>query len=127
MSSSSQAIIAFISGGLASCIAEFFTLPIDTVKVRLQVTKENEKMQVFSFSIESLLSLFDGLEAALLRQITYGSLRYGMYPLILAYVSSFISTNHQILTKFLSGLLTGIIASGLCNPTDLIKVRMQAS
>ena len=75
-------------GGLSSCVAETFTMPIDVVKTRLQMDGSGGAVKQYSGTMdcasklvkaEGPSSLFKGLPPALVRQSTYGSLRYGLY------------------------------------------------
>lgn len=125
-----SALLEFPIGGLASCIAEALTLPMDTVKVRLQLdsTASINSMIKSMIKEEGLISFFNGLSPALLRQLLYGSLRYGLYPFFKKfYFPNFHSDELNLFQKLISGLSAGAISSAICNPTDLIKVRMQAS
>lgn len=70
------------------------------------------------------MSLFLGVNPALLRAVTYGSFRYAIYSPIKDGLSTeeYANTIHL---KILSGCISGCIASAVFSPTDLIKVRMQ--
>lgn len=120
--------LEFIIGGLASCAAEAATLPFDTLKVRMQIEPNSFfiPMVINIVKNEGYSAFFNGLEPAIIRQIFYGSMRYGLYPLIKEFVN--IKDNkYAFLHKLFSGLLTGAISSALANPTDLIKIRMQGA
>ena len=63
-------------------------MPIDVVKTRLQMDGSGGSVKAYNGSVdcatklvrsEGPSSLFKGLPPALLRQSTYGSLRYGLY------------------------------------------------
>lgn len=104
------------------------THPIDTLKVKAQVGGNIN----YKTTLQSLLqngqsmSLFWGLEAALLRSVTYGSFRYAFYsPIKRIFGNSGDDAPASFMTKVLSGCFAGCMASAVCNPTDLIKVRMQ--
>jgi hypothetical protein len=61
--------------------------------------------------------LWRGLDAALLRQLVYGSIRFGLYG----------SIQQVVANKVLAAFLVGGLSSAMCNPLDLVKVRMQAA
>lgn len=78
------------------------------------------------FRKEGALAFFKGLSPALVRQSTYGSLRYGLYTPIKALLGISSSGETPLWKKVTAGAGAGAISSALCNPTDLIKVRLQA-
>ena len=71
------------AGGMASCFAEACTIPMDTVKVRMQnfQTTYIGMMNTYKkiFREEGLMAFYRGLSAGLLRQITFASMRLGLY------------------------------------------------
>ena len=122
----------FLFSGIASCIAEFCTVPIDVVKVRLQlgagVYKSSWDALVRTVRAEGVPALWKGVQPALLRQATYGSARIGMYEPIKETYQGILDGNDArnkrdpgILVKLLSGVTSGALASGLFNPTDVRK------
>jgi len=70
-------------------------------------------------------ALFMGLPPALLRQSTYGSLRYGLYGPIKGMFGITPGQPVPLWKKILAGGSAGAIASAVANPTDLVKVRLQ--
>lgn len=128
-------LLEYAAGGCASCIAEAATLPMDTLKVRCQLLGNRAKFLPTLMMIlkkEGVAPLFSGLDAALLRQALYGSMRYGFYPPMQNFFGkggghTFIKFigGGQFTTKLFSGCAAGAIASAICSPTDLVKVRMQ--
>ena len=121
----SSSVNEYIAGGLASCIAEALTLPFDTIKVRLQLVDKKDRLNALSILLsEGRGAMFHGLDAALIRQILYGSLRFGFYPPLKSSIFFYMG-DERLAGRLLAGLLAGGISSGLCNPTDLIKIRMQ--
>lgn len=132
-------------GGIASCVAETATMPIDVIKTRLQLDGACGKYLYRGpadcatklYKTEGPTALFKGLAPALLRQSTYGSLRYGLYGPIrnsLGVPSSSSSpagsttTSHTdipLWKKIVAGGTSGALASAIANPMDLLKVRLQ--
>jgi len=120
----------FLAGGLASCAAELLTLPLDTIKVRIMLAKRGEFKWSSLLSPRVLISTFDGLDAALIRQLFYGTLRFGLYPvcqqlILLAIVWDVTQPPPASFVRVLAGLCCGATASFICNPADLVKVRIQ--
>ncbi|KAF9877676.1 hypothetical protein CkaCkLH20_04811 [Colletotrichum karsti] len=121
----------FWFGGSASSMAACVTHPLDLVKVRLQVRRPDApKNMVGTFAHivrnDGVTGLYNGLSASLLRQMTYSTVRFGVYeelkvrmtrenggkppsfPVLVAMASA-------------SGFVGGI--SG--NAADVLNVRMQ--
>jgi hypothetical protein len=122
-------------GGFASMLADVITLPIDVTKVRLQVQGQLGAVRQYNgffdaigkiVKTEGTLALWKGLSPALLRQGTYGSLRYGLYGPIKAALGMDGTKNDPMHLKIAAGAAAGAASSAICNPTDLIKIRLQA-
>lgn len=134
----------FIYGGLASITAEFGTFPIDTTKTRLQV--QGQKMDKTLNQLryrgmidafikisreEGLRALYSGIWPAVLRQATYGTIKFGTYYTLKKYVSANgwltdAETGHEhVWGNVLCAAAAGGISSAIANPTDVLKVRMQ--
>merc|ERR1719487_3146012 len=70
-------------------------------------------------------ALFKGLPPALVRQSTYGSLRYGLYGPIKGSLGIEAGKPVPLWKKIVAGGAAGGVASAIANPTDLMKVRLQ--
>lgn len=128
----------FLYGGLASVAAECGTFPIDTTKTRLQVQGQviDASLQTLKyrgmlhafvqiFKEEGAQSLYSGLAPALLRQATYGTIKIGVYhTLKRALITD--PADETLATNVFCGVVAGITSSSIANPTDVLKVRMQA-
>lgn len=77
---------------------------------------------------EGALALFGGLSAGLQRQVVFAGLRIGMYVPIRDAITGPLpeGTNPTLLHKIAAGITTGAIAISVANPTDLVKVKLQA-
>mmetsp|Transcript_27245 Transcript_27245/g.69254 ORF Transcript_27245/g.69254 Transcript_27245/m.69254 type:complete len:300 (+) Transcript_27245:16-915(+) len=131
---SGSVLKGLVYGGFASCVAETVTMPVDVVKTRLQMDGSGGSIKVYNGSIDCAQklvkaegpgSLFKGLPPALVRQSTYGSLRYGLYGPIKNSLGIKAGEKVPLWKKIVAGGLAGGIASAVANPTDLIKVRLQ--
>lgn len=133
----------FISSAIAACFAELCTIPLDTSKVRLQLQKRSSSggeeeggtpkyKGLFGTVVtiakeEGLLALWKGIVPGLHRQCLYGGLRIGLYEPMKAFlVGSNAGGVVPLFFKVLAALITGAIAITVANPTDLVKVRLQA-
>uniref|UniRef100_A0A3B4A6Q8 Dicarboxylate carrier UCP2 n=1 Tax=Periophthalmus magnuspinnatus TaxID=409849 RepID=A0A3B4A6Q8_9GOBI len=132
------ATIKFFGAGTAACIADLITFPLDTAKVRLQVQGENVKIEganatkyrgVFGtiatmVRTEGPRSLYNGLVAGLQRQMSFASVRIGLYDSMKQFYTR--GTDAGIVTRLMAGCTTGAMAVAFAQPTDVVKVRFQA-
>jgi len=94
----------YLIGGLSSMVAEVATLPFDVIKVRMQLDRSLSFFQTFIALVKEG-SLFRGLQPALLRQVFYGTIRYGLYPPVKKYLSGgHLDYDNLILNHLLAGL-----------------------
>lgn len=128
----------FIYGGLASVTAECGTFPIDTTKTRLQIQGQVIDARLTQlkyrgmlhalyriFREEGLQALYSGIAPAVLRQATYGTIKIGVYQhMKRLFVRD--ERDESLPINVFCGVVAGIISSSIANPTDVLKVRMQA-
>ena len=124
--------IGLAFGGFSSCVAEVITIPIDVIKTRMQVVTGTRPLTAMECGRALLREsgpkgFFRGLSPALLRQSTYGSLRYGLYTPVKEVLTDRLRIQEGLALRVLSGSLAGCLSSVLANPCDLIKVRMQTA
>lgn len=131
--------VQMLTGGLAGSIAEIATIPLDTAKVRLQIQgsqlKPGEAAKyrglihcVIKIAQEEGPSyLYKGLVAGLQRQMVFASLRIGLYDSVRDfYCGKDAKGDPPLIKKILAGLTTGAFGITIANPTDVVKVRLQA-
>jgi len=122
----------------ASCVmADTLCLPLDFVKVRMQLQGELASASALRLSVfqvvvgvvrnEGVTAFFDGLPAAQLRQASYGGLCFASYP----YMRDAFNPNQDardapLWSRIAAGVVSGGGAAALANPTDVAKVRLQA-
>ena len=121
-------------GAFASMLGDVVTMPIDVTKTRLQLSGEGGAQKLYKNALdcavqtarkEGVTALWKGLEPALWRQASYGSLRYGLYGPIKDRLAPGVAKQDLPLGyKILAGGLSGTLAQGVANPCDLVKVRM---
>ncbi|KAK8797204.1 hypothetical protein WA158_004414 [Blastocystis sp. Blastoise] len=124
----------------ASCgtLAEFINLPLDMLKIRMQLNGEGQKVvqtAVRRFPIvkiaknvikeEGVKSLFAGGESALIRQLLCGGIGIGFYKPIkdLLYGKN---TKNTFTQRVSVSIVTGLYGQLFALPLDTIKIRMQA-
>nr|XP_004665921.1 kidney mitochondrial carrier protein 1 isoform X1 [Jaculus jaculus]XP_045001253.1 kidney mitochondrial carrier protein 1 isoform X1 [Jaculus jaculus] len=128
----------FVYGGLASITAECGTFPIDLTKTRLQIQGQTGDANFREIRYrgmlhalmkigreEGLKALYSGIAPAMLRQASYGTIKIGTYQSLKR-----LFVEHQedetLLINVICGILSGVISSAIANPTDVLKIRMQA-
>ncbi|XP_031624685.1 mitochondrial uncoupling protein Bmcp [Contarinia nasturtii] len=133
----------FVYGGVASITAEFGTFPIDTTKTRLQIqgqicdqqhTKLRYTGMIDAFiqirRHEGVKALYSGIWPAVLRQATYGTIKFGTYYTLKNIVTEkgWLIDKHEnerVWCNVLCAVIAGAISSAIATPTDVLKVRMQ--
>ncbi|XP_068600083.1 dicarboxylate carrier UCP2-like [Brachionichthys hirsutus] len=131
--------VKFFGAGTAACIADLVTFPLDTAKVRLQIQGEAQKAEgtnakkyrgVFGtistmVRTEGPRSLYNGLVAGLQRQMSFASIRIGLYDSMKQFYTRG-TESAGIVTRLMAGCTTGAMAVAFAQPTDVVKVRFQA-
>ncbi|KAM3868633.1 dicarboxylate carrier UCP2-like [Diretmus argenteus] len=134
-----SAATKFFGAGTAACFADLVTFPLDTAKVRLQIQGESRAVRgtdvvkyrgVFGtittmVRTEGARSLYNGLVAGLQRQMSFASVRIGLYDSMKQFYTRG-SDNAGIVVRLMAGSTTGAMAVAFAQPTDVVKVRFQA-
>lgn len=124
----------FVTGGTAACMATTVIQPIDMVKVRIQMQEAGAGAKVNSNPIsiastiikeEGILMLYRGLSAGILRQMTYGTTRLGIFSTL---EKKFKVDNEPLpfSKRLIASLCAGGIGALVGTPADAALVRMQA-
>ncbi|KAK9915359.1 hypothetical protein WJX75_008003 [Coccomyxa subellipsoidea] len=125
----------FLTSGISVGCANFVTLPLDVLKVRLQTQAASFSSRaaapgLFATALnivrqEGFLALYSGLAPAISRGLFYGGARLGTYGPIKTALGGD-KDHNSILRNILAGCLSGSFAAAATNPIDLIKTRLQA-
>ncbi|NWT14742.1 KMCP1 protein, partial [Vireo altiloquus] len=114
------------------------TFPIDLTKTRLQVQGQVNDAKYKEIRYrgmvhalvricreEGLKALYSGIAPAMLRQASYGTIKIGTYQSL---KRMFVEhpEDETLMMNVLCGILSGVISSSIANPTDVLKIRMQA-
>ncbi|CAF0902153.1 unnamed protein product [Rotaria sordida] len=117
-----------IAGGCAGGSQVAFTNPLEIVKIRLQVAGEIQSVRPPAASEVvrelGLRGLYKGARACFLRDIPFSAIYFPTY----AHIKKRFADEHgynDAKSLFISALLAGIPAAGLCTPADVVKTRLQ--
>lgn len=118
----------FTASSVSVATAVFMTNWIDVIKVRQQLAGPGGRNLVATgvgmVRAEGVVSLYRGVTPAVLRGMLYGGLRIGLYSPFKASLSPG-DGDASLGAKIAAGMASGAVAAGVCNPTDLVKTRMQ--
>ncbi|KAK3603346.1 hypothetical protein CHS0354_025953, partial [Potamilus streckersoni] len=144
-------LVKMVSAGTAACIAECMSIPLDTAKVRLQIqgeSKHNGTQKLLTdISVnrpkyrglfgtlrviakeEGPRALYSGLHAGLQRQMCFATIRVGFYDDVKRKYAGRLYEDPNKMTmgiRISAGITTGGLSVCVAQPTDVVKVRMQA-
>ncbi|CAG8555385.1 3731_t:CDS:10 [Cetraspora pellucida] len=122
-------VYPFWFGGAAACSACFVSHPLDLTKVRMQTTTGVNPKGTFKTAIdiiknEKFPGIYKGLSASILRQVTYSTMRFGVYDKLKLFLSKD-GENLSFVKKIICASISGCIGGAFGNPADLVMVRMQ--
>jgi len=132
--STSGTILNFALGGISGSTATLAIQPIDMIKVRIQLLSEQGMKNLNPINIakdiiakDGFISLYRGLDSAIVRQVFYGTTRLGLfYSFLDHYKHKNKGKEVSLGQKSISSFCAGGIAALVANPADLILIRMQA-
>jgi len=136
----------FVAGGASCMMISGFLNPMDVIKVRLQLQNQGSKVSLTNmhganpyqgffhaglkiFREEGYFGgLMKGFTASMIREMSYSSLRMGLYDPIKELLAPNAKTKDDftLIQKIAAGACSGAMGSALVNPTDLIKIRFQS-
>ncbi|KAJ1922214.1 hypothetical protein H4219_000076 [Mycoemilia scoparia] len=117
----------FYLGGLAACASVSISHPLDLIKVRLQTqTGGGSSLGVIKsiYKNEGPLGFYSGLSAAVFRQLTYSTVRFGVYDTLKQHYQDE-NGKTPMGTTIAIGLVAGMFGGIAGNPGDVVNVRMQ--
>ncbi|XP_006881930.1 PREDICTED: brain mitochondrial carrier protein 1 [Elephantulus edwardii] len=130
----------FVYGGLASIVAEFgknvniddsapygikYLLPVLALTSSTTPTTTSPTTLSTSSSFLLLPIYLFGIAPALLRQASYGTIKIGIYQSLKRLFVERLE-DETLLINMICGVVSGVISSTIANPTDVLKIRMQA-
>jgi len=130
--------VELLTAGSAACVADLFTFPLDTAKVRLQIQGETGATLKYSGVYgtvsgiarnEGARALYSGIVPGLQRQMAFSAIRLGAYERVRNYYMDATGLNSGVgllFVRIAAGVTTGTLAILSAQPTDVVKIRMQA-
>ncbi|KAJ0416299.1 2-oxoglutarate/malate carrier protein [Aspergillus carlsbadensis] len=133
-----QTLLPFVIGGVSGMAATVCIHPIDTVKVRLQLTtmagpaaRRPSPVAVARDIVARgrFVDLYEGLSAGLLRQVMYGTSRLGFFGTFENGMKRHASRQGRSYTFFdraAAGIAAGALGALIGNPAEVALIRMQS-
>jgi len=132
----SKTLEPYVCGGTAATFGSCCIHPIDLAKVRMQIYGQvNPGKPIPGFptliknmvASDGVLSLYRGVDAAIGRQMVYGTARIGLHT---KFSNMLVEKNNgqpiSFSQKVMSGMLSGAIAVSIGSPFDIALVRLQS-
>ncbi|CAH0563689.1 unnamed protein product [Brassicogethes aeneus] len=111
-------------GGIASIFAGCCVHPLDLIKVHLQTHPDGKttipEVAKKVLREHGIFAFYSGISAAVMRQFTYSTTRFGIYEVLKQKIQSETFTS-KVAIGTVSGVAGGIVGA----PSDLVNVRMQ--
>ncbi|KAJ2799227.1 hypothetical protein H4R21_003625, partial [Coemansia helicoidea] len=120
----------FYLGGFAACAANFFTHPLDLLKVRLQTVKGPAGGNGLAHVVRSIytqqgpLGFYNGISAAVLRQMTYSMARFAAYETLKVQLARE-DGSLPFYRMAAAGVAAGAVGGVCGTPADIVLVRLQ--
>lgn len=115
-------------GGLGSAGAACCTHPLDLLKVHLQTQQEGKvsfiRLTAKIIKNDGVFALYNGLSASLCRQLSYSTVRFGIYEVGKQGLSNN-QNNIPFYQRVLLASVAGAAGGFVGTPADMINVRMQ--
>lgn len=129
-----MSVYDFAFGGMSGMIATSLVLPLDTIKVRIQLLNERALQGVNRSFVsvvqnilqtEGVLGFYKGLDAAIFRQAVYSTTRMGIYKTLFRRIEEK-NSRVTFLQKIQISLTAGVIGAFFSCPSELALVRFQS-
>jgi len=125
---STELLAKLISAGSAACVAEAITLPMDCAKIKLQVEGGTLLSTLRTIAAtDGTKGFFRGLVPGLHRQLGFCTIRLGLYDTTKDFYMKHTSLNEGLPLRFAAGISTAVAAVCIAQPTEVVKIRMQAA
>lgn len=132
----------FLAGGLCAAISHTIPTPVDVVKTRKQIDArfvDQSFLEVGRYIVkeEGFSALWAGLGPTTFGYLLEGAVKFGVYEVLkpalqcwlprIASISTLLAfLNSQFVAFFLSGIVSGLAASFVLCPMEVIRIRLVA-
>ena len=120
-----------MAGGIAGAVSRTVTAPLDRIKVLMQASHGQNALSIVSSTkkiyVESgIKGFWRGNGVNCVRLFPETAIRFYVYELLRAGLN--IDTNHaDVVTRFVTGSLAGLVSQTVVYPLEVIKTRMALS
>ena len=127
---------AIVAGAFAGAVARIFVAPLDVIKIRLQIQKENYSLTNAKYkgAVSAMATiareegirkgLWAGTLPALCLWIPYTGIQFGMLNLLLTSSSSSSGSSSSSSSNFVYGAVAGATATIATYPFDIIRTQL---
>lgn len=131
MSEELPLVLSFLGGSISSCTGEVITFPMDLLKTKMQLggTQGGVKYSgpvhaiTDTYNKKGIRGFYWGIVPAFNRQFVFSGVRIALYDKIKA-LMGLDTLSGGIFQRFLIGAFSGGLASFICTPLDVCKVRI---
>lgn len=120
------------SGGVAGCCEALVCHPLDTIKVKLQLSSTSKSLNFINVGTsivknEGFFGLYKGLGAVMTGIVPKMAIRFSSFELYKSWLTNKKTGTIKSSSVFLAGLGAGITESiAVVTPMDVIKIRLQS-
>ena len=121
----------FLAGGIAGVVSRTVTAPIDRIKVLMQASHGENTLGILSstrmiYTKSGLKGFWRGNGVNCLKLFPETAIRFYVYEVLRARLN--IDTHHaDVLTRFLTGSVAGLVSQTIMYPLEVVKTRMALS
>lgn len=125
--------LSILTGASAGATESFVVVPFELVKIRLQDKKSahlySGTMDCVSKIVrqEGILAMYNGLEATMLRHITWNAGYFGVIFQVKSLLPKPEGKGDELRNNFIAGTIGGSVGTLLNTPFDVVKSRIQNS
>ncbi|CAL9732429.1 mitochondrial thiamine pyrophosphate carrier 1 [Monosporozyma unispora] len=118
---------SLIAGSLSGLVARIMTAPLDTIKIRLQITPSSGLTQTTKDIIlkEGIKSLWKGNVPGSMMYVIYGGTQFGSYSMYNEWLAP-LDLSGQ-LHSLVVGMMSGLTSSFISYPFDTLRTRFVAN